>query len=616
MSGVLTKNGDSLELDLSKCRGSVFEDAKEKIREIPGRRFDWDTKKWIVPATPQVAERVLKTIQPEADPSIHDWVRAERTQETEHLTTQLPDDATLQLEWADARCEWQPEEVNDEKFTGLFPWQRAAVDHLVVHERAILADDMGLGKTLQALSAIEEWVLRNGHQQGPKLVVAPSSVKGSWKREIERWLPPGTPVHVISGTTPQARHNQLVEAIADGGYVIVNWEQLRIKKEKRKLRNGGNKTVTVMKEPLFEETEWLAVVADEVHRAKNRKSQQAQGLWRVQGKIMYGLSGTPLMNSPDELWSILRWLWPDEYGRSTPKQPRTAYWAFYNDFVEYWEDTYGRKVVTGVKNPDALRFALKEKIVRRTAELLGLEGRKRIRYALPLNAKQQRLYDTVVNEMWIAVEEAMEKGDQSAVQFAKAALSGAGPVELYRIPNGAARMVRLQQVIETPALLGGEDDSALMDDAVEKFEDSRPEPWVFGCKFKDTCTLLKQRLEAKGAVVGLYTGDVDPATRTELEDRFQRGEVDAIVGTIAALKEGITLTRARLMYQFTEDMVPAVNEQFESRCDRLGQQRQVLVYKPQGEGTIAAGRVRVINRTKEKIVLSVVQKHEIKEEHR
>ena len=609
MAAELTRNGDELELNLSGLRGSDFLDAKAKVKDIPGKRFDWDRKLWILPAEPSVAERVLMTIQPEAAAELHQWVREARTKETEELTTPLPEDADLLIPWANERQPWQPEVVNDEPFNGLFPWQRAAVEVLVSARRAILADDMGLGKTLQAISAVEEWRLRNMLDdgitlpEGPKLVVAPNSVKGSWARELNRWLEEPA-VQIIDASSLAARQNQLTRAIQEDAWCIVNWEQLRIKREKVKLRNGGTKTIKVMKEPLFETTEWLAAIADEVHRAKNRTSLQTQGLWRVQAPVMFGLSGTPLMNSPDELWAILHWLFPKEY---------TSYWRFYEQYVDYWEGHFG-KVITGVKNPDALRFELKGRLVRRTASILGLKGRKRIRFPVQLNPKQQKLYTEAEKAMWLEVEKAVEAGDESAIKFAKAASEGASASTLYRIPNGAARMVRLQQIIETPALLGGDNDSALMDDFEQKYEDSRPEAWVVACRFKETCNLLAERLRDKGARVGLYTGDVDPKDRTALEDAFQRGEIDVIVGTLAALQYGITLTNGRLMYQFTRDFVPDNNEQFEARCDRLGQQQQVLIYIPQAESTVAVDKVEPINRLKERIVRTVLPKDAIEEE--
>jgi SNF2 family DNA or RNA helicase len=621
----LTKNGDQLEVNLSGCRGSEFRDAKEKIRAIPGRRWDPQSKNWIVPADPVSAERILKTIQPEAADELINWITESKASYEESLTSPIPDDADdLLLDWAYKRLPHQPEYVNDEEFKGLLPYQRAGVRHM--GERAVLADDMGLGKTIQAIAAVEEWRLRNGHADGPKLIVCPSSVKGSWERELRRWLPPETEVHVIAGSyaktkassAEEKRASAIQRGIEANAWIIVNWEQLRCVKQKvkTKRRNGTfhTKTVKVMKEPLFENTEWLAVVADEVHRAKNPKAQQSIGLWRTRGQVMYGLTGTPIMNSPDELWSILRWLWPDEFHELGLRKNAVAYSDFYETYVDYWEDHFKRKIITGVKNPDALRFLLKGKMIRRTAKILGLKGRKRIRYPVPLTPKQQKLYDEAENSMWLAVAEDIAAGNQSAIQFAQAAAKGGDPVTLYNIPNGAARFVRLRQVIENAALLGGPDESANMDDFEQKFIDSRPEPWVVYCEFKDSCEILAERLRKKyGATVEVYTGDVRPADRTYIEDRFQRGEIDVIVGTIGAMREGITLTRSHLQHWVSRAMVPAWNEQGEAREDRLGQQKQVLVYIPQAEGTVVTGNVEPTNRVKEKIVSTVIPMDEIKE---
>jgi SNF2 family DNA or RNA helicase len=610
----LVKNGDQLELSLSGCRGSEFQDAKEKIRAVPGRRWSPEDKVWITPADPQTAERILKTIRPECDPELVNWISASKANHEESLTSPLPDDSdTLLVPWAYQRSAWQPKEVNGETVTGLLPYQRAAVHVMAERGRAILADDMGLGKTFQLISAVEEWKLRNGQAEGPSLIVAPNSVKGAWKRELERWLEDPL-VRVIDGAV--AKRQELLDEVIEGnGWAIVNWEQLRIKKEVVKTRNGGRKTVVSMKEPRFQNTEWLSVLADEIHRAKNRDSQQTKGLWRVNGKVMFGATGTPIMNSPDEIWSLLRWLWPEQYHELGARKNAVAYWAFYEDYVDYWEDHFGKKVITGVKNPDALRFALKDKLIRRTAAILGLKGRKRIYYSVPLNPKQQKLYNEAEKQMWLEVEQQIDAGDANAIEFAKRAASGESVSTLWNLPNGAARLVRLQQIIENPALLGGDDDSAVMDDFEEKFSDSRPYQWVVYCKYKESCNILAERLRRKhGATVGVYHGDVRPVDRTELEDEFQRGEIDVMVGTIGAMREGITLTGGHLMYFLTRDFVPDNNEQAEARCDRLGQQELVRVYIPQAEATVATDKVDPINRLKEKIVRTVIPKQDIQEE--
>lgn len=619
MPAILTRKDDELALDLSGCRGSEFSDALEKIREVPGRRFDFDSKIWYAPGDPATAERIFQTIGPTADAELMDWMRQARMQSAKELTSPLPDDAQLLVSWGNKRMPWQPEVVNDEPFNGLFPYQRSAADLIARVQRAILADDMGLGKTLQAITAVEEYRERQAVKlgyvpDGPKLVTAPASVKGGWARELSRWLD-DPPVQIIDATSAAARSKQVESIIEADGWCIVNWEQLRIQKVKRKMKNGGHKTETVMKEPLFEKTAWLAAIADEVHRAKNRKSQQTQGLWRIKAEIMLGLSGTPLMNNPAELWAILRWLYPEQYGRSTPGHPRTPYWAFHDQYCEFYETFRFGKVITGVKNPDALRFELKDRLIRRTA---GNGGRKRIYYDVPMHPKQAKLYAEAEKDMWLQVEQDAANGDASAEAFVKAALiDGATPSNLYRIPNGAARMVRLQQILETPALLGAEDNSGILDDCEQKFADSRPEQWMFFCKFKGTCDILADRLTRKhGARCAVYTGDVSAAERTDIEDAFQRGELDAVIGTIAAMKEGITMTSGRCQEWLSRSWVPAENEQGESREDRIGQQREVLVYIPETPNSVATNNVAPTNRLKEKIVSTVVAKDKIKEVNR
>ncbi len=622
MPATLVKNGDVLELDLSACRGSEFQDAKEKTKLIPGRRWNPTTKRWWVLADPQIADRILKTIRPNADDELLAWVRSSMASVEESLTSPLPADAELLIPWATRRAPWQPEYVNDEKVVGADALQRVAIDVMADRKRAILADDMGLGKTFVAISAVEEWRLRNmlpdgvTMQDGPRLVVAPSSVKGAWARELNRWLD-GPPVVVVDAKSPAKRELQLIEGIESGAWAIVNWEQLRIEKKKVKTNRGGARTVKVMKQPLFEQTKWLAVVADEVHRAKSRDAAQTQGLWRCRGELMYGLTGTPVMNSPDELWSILRWLWPEEYHeRGEAYAPGAmAYWPFYQTYVDFYEDHFGRKVITGVSNPDALRFAIKDKLIRRLAPA---GGRKRIYVPLALNPAQQKLYDEAETSMWLAVSQEASEGNKQAVAFAQAALAAGDVVNLLRIPNGAARTVRLQMVLENSALLGGPDDSALMDDFEQKFQDSRPNQWVVFCKYKASCTLLAERLRRKfGATVGVYTGDVQPHERTALEDKFQTGGgdegIDVMIGTIGAMKEGITLTSGHLQYFLSRDFVPDVNDQCEARCDRKGQQHKVRVYIAQPESTVATSKVEPINRLKEQIVKTIVPKNKTEE---
>lgn len=427
--------------------------------------------------------------------------------------------------------------------------------------------------------------------RGAKLIVCPNSVKGVWKREIDRWL--GEKSIIPSGSSPSARKREIQEGIENGSWIIINYEQLRIVKVKQKTKNGGTKTVKQMKEPLFEETAWLAVIVDEAHRAKNRKALQTQGLYRVHGAIELAMSGTPLMNSPDDLWSILHWLFPKEY---------TSYWRFFETYVDYVEG-YFKKDIKGVKNPDALRFELNGRMYRRTkAQVLDLPAKQRIIVPVELDAKSEKLYTEAETRLWIEVETAVQEGDAEAEKFAAAAAQNI----LYQIPNGAARTVRLRQILSSAALLGGDDHSNKMDALVENVIDNKHKQHVVFSEFVESCDILAERLRKEGLTVETYTGQTPEKDRARVEDEFQAGDIDVLVGTIGAMREGLTLTAADTVHFLERSWVPAWNQQAEDRLHRIGQRDEVTVYIYEAIGTVDDGTVRLTNTLKSHIVKSVL----------
>jgi SWI/SNF-related matrix-associated actin-dependent regulator 1 of chromatin subfamily A len=599
MPASLTKNGDQLEVDLSKCRGSDFQDALLKVKAIAGRRFDGETKLWLLPADPTTAEQAMHALQPEMSKELLEWIRQGRMAQATELTTPIPDDAELVVDWAGDEG-FVPHEDNPE--TGLYPHQRALVDLAVGQKKLILGDDMGLGKTVQMIATVREYELRNASDPAPKLIVCPNSVKGVWAREIRKWLGDDEPHQIIDATTFPARLKQLDAIIAENGWVIVNWEFLRTQKETVALKNGGKKKIEALKVKQLGTTPWRAVLADEVHRAKNRKAAQTRGLHRVQGDLMIGASGTPLMNSPDELWSILKWLYPKEY---------TSYWRFFEQYVQYTEGYFG-KIITGVKNPDALRFELKHRLVRRTKDLLDLPDKTRVYVPVQLSPKQRKIYRSAETELWLEIEKAAKGGDDNAAQIARAATEG-GAKAMYRIMNGASRTVRLRQILETPATLEGEDISAKLDACQEIILDNSTTQHVVFTEFVATTGILAERLKAKGLTVETYTGKTEEHVRTDLQDQFQAGEIDVLIGTMGAMREGITLTAASTEHFISRHWTPAINEQCEDRCHRVGQKNPLTIYIYLADNSVDVDKVEPTNRLKEFIVKSVIKKDNIKE---
>ena len=604
----LTRNDGELRLSLSGAQD--FQDALARVRSIPGRRFDGESKLWVFPDDPAVAERIMLAIKPSTDAALLQWVRNSRADREKELTTALPDDADLLIPWADQ----------------LYPFQRAYVDFAAGHPQNILGDDLGLGKTLQALSAVTEYVLRNdADAQLPRLIVCPASAKGVWAREIRKWLGNDESHQIVDAATPKKRREQLLAGIKDNAWVIVNYEQIRAKRNvTEQVVNHRDGSVSTrehyswdIKELLFEETKWLAVIGDEIHRAKNHKSQTARGLWKIDAPIKLALSGTPLQNHPAELWSILRWLYPEQYNEQGRRYNGIAwaYWPFYDQYVDDYDTGYGR-VIVGVKNPDALRFELKDRLVRRTkGEKLNLPEKVREFIPIKLNKGQQKVYDQAEKDFWLSITQAIQEGDKRLAKEADEVVKGTRKV--YEMTNGAARTVRLRQIASTPVTLGGEDDSAKLDAAVEIITDA-PEgkQFVVFTEFVPTAHALVERLLKKKIVAEAFTGGVPTQTRTLFEDRFQAGEVQVLVGTIPAMGESLTLTAADTVIFLERSWVPSKNVQCEDRCYRAGQQNAVTVLILQAEGTVDEDRVRPTNVAKEAIVASVIKQDEVKETDR
>lgn len=574
MPAKLSKTDDTLRLTLTGMSRADFGEALQRVKMIPGRRWNAEDKVWEFPADVQTAERLMHTLRPVPSAEVMRWVRQARVDRAEELATTLPDDASRQLGigWADK----------------LYPYQRAAIEFMVDHPSCLLADDMGLGKTVQALSTAYEYGLTIGDPdfaERPRLIVCPNSVKGSWAREVEQWTK--LPSFVIDGKTAEKRRAQLKKYSQEpGASLIINWEKLRAK------RTGGK---VEMAEPLLKEIDWMAIIADEAHRAKNRKSQQTLGLWQLDAPLKLALTGTPILNSPDEVWALLAWLRPEQYGRGGKRLP---YWTFFDQYVDYYEGAYGR-VITGVRNPDALRFELHDKLVRRTKGMvLDLPPKTRRYIELDMPAKQRKLYDEAEKQMWIEI--AKEQGPEALEK------------SIIDLPNGAARCTRLRQIASSPALLGGDDVSVKLDTAVELIADCGRQVVVFS-EFKGTCDLLNERLVKHKISSALITGDIPPEERTASVEKFQEGEIDVMICTLDAGGVGITLTAADTVIFLERDWTPAVNEQAEDRLHRIGQDTNVTVIILQAANSVDTDRVAPANELKSAIVGSVIQQDAVKE---
>lgn len=470
--------------------------------------------------------------------------------------------------------------------------------------------------TLQSITAVEEYHMRRApeaqggidlnaevgedtYRPGPVLVICPNTIRDNWKREIEdgpnpelfdRSLWPELKATVIDGRTPAKRKEQAQEAIKRNDYLVVNWEKLR-------------------RMPELQKVEWAGIIADEAHRAKNRKSKQSEALRKLKAPVKISATGTPIMNSPDELWPLLNWI---------DRKTYSSYWRFFNMYVESYEGYRGSKVITGVRNADKLRFELKDKLIRRTKKQVLDDFPDKLPEQIievEMLPKQKKAYVAAQNEFLLNVEEAMR--DPEVSNDKKRSILAAlqtGDIEYLgrEVDNAAARMSFMRQIATSPALMVDdngepfEDISSKLDAVVEKIGDHPGKPFVVACWHKRAAEVLAERLRKQLKInVAFLHGDVHPDERAKRVQEFQDGNLDVLIGTIAVAGVGITLTRADTIIFIEEDWVPANNRQMEDRIYRVGQKNDVTVIKYRSKDTVDTLDIAPANRLKQLIESAV-----------
>lgn len=617
------------EVLLVKLGGTKEEFAAQlaRVKSMPGKRYNPNHpehgKVWEVPDDDAALLKLVHAVEPELPAGLLARVRLARQEQATELVTKLPDDAELSVPWAPL----------------LAPKQRAGVEFMLetAGGKALLADDMGGGKTVQAITAVYEYLIRNPEADAtlPRLAVAPAAVLDHWRRELCRWLlgidlrekhlmmlsddkeererllpewqaklaawgaEQGiTPESftIIDAKKPDKREAQLAAAVATpGAWVLVNWEKLQ---KRVKLVGESSK-----KRGPLDKIKWLAVIGDESHRAKNHDSQTARGLHKLRGIIQIAASGTPVLNNPGELYSILHWLRPEQY---------TSFWAFYHSYTETYKGYQGRDVIIGVKNADGLRFELADKMVRRTKREIHPdipEPLDPIHYEPPMGKKQAAIYAEAEKDFWFEIAQAPDISKEQKLEMVEALEDDKITVETVKmmIPNAAARTMRLRQVATSPAILGGEDVSSKLDEAEQiVLSNGLDQPFVWFAWFKDTVDLLVNRFRELGVDArGFHGGNSTRAERADMAAEFQDGVFPIICATIKTGGTGIDLFRASDCGFIEEDWVPGENQQAFDRVDRKGQtfhpQRHIL----RAPDTVDVGKIAPKLATKQLIVETI-----------
>jgi SNF2 family DNA or RNA helicase len=433
----------------------------------------------------------------------------------------------------------------------LFDFQREDVEYLRSQAAVGIWNEMGTGKTYEAIA--RDQIIRGERGAGATLVVAPATpLETTWKAKLEELTT--CKVTLIDRKDRQRSWDLFKKR---GGFFLIHWEALRL-----------------MPKDFFEYP-WQHIIADEAHRAKNRKAQQTRALKAIKSTYRTAMTGTPIGNRPDEMWSVLNWLRPNQY---------RSYWKFVNKYVEI-STKQGRghmyREILGPKNVMELQEELKPfTIRRRKMEVLkDLPEKYYSEMRVDLDPQQRRIYKQMEKDMiaWI--------GDQEQ--------------EVLPAPVVIAQLTRLQQFACAYAEIDPEtgkvrlrEPSSKLDAAMEVLDEAGDGQVVFFSRFKQLATLLARRLTAAGISHVAITGSTPPEERPSAVREFQTGRARVCIGTIRAGGEGIDLFAASTVVFLDRDWSPIYNGQAEDRLHRIGQKNAVQVIDVIARNTVDRGRMQ------------------------
>jgi superfamily II DNA or RNA helicase len=476
-------------------------------------------------------DRVLALLQAKgSDGKVAVYARPELVRLCEEMNAPCPPEFTrlrLALEnFTGIPAKRLPEDLK----ATLRPYQQHGVDWLAylrgVGLGALLADDMGLGKTIQAMCAFS----------GPVLVVAPTSVLPNWRKELDRFRP-GLRYSIYHG--PNRKLHPLADVTLTT-YAILRLDAAALASE-----------------------EWDMVVLDEAQNIKNPESQTAQAAYRLRAGFRCCLTGTPVENRLEDLWSLFHFLNPGLLGGR-------------NEF----QKSYAAAELLDAPKIAHLRSRIRPFILRRLKQEVAPELPPRTEIVLycDLEKPERETYDAILAATRNEVIEKLSSG--GGVLAALEAL------------------LRLRQAACHPSLLPGSPaiasakagtsapDSSKVKLLCEKLDEvvSEGHKALVFSQWTSLLDLIQPRLSMPYLRID---GSTPAAERSASVDKFQSDSgPPVLLMTLKAGGTGLNLTAADYVFLVDPWWNPAAEDQAADRAHRIGQDRPVFVNRLVARDTV------------------------------
>lgn len=394
----------------------------------------------------------------------------------------------------------------------------------------ILADDMGLGKTLQAITTLSQY--HENKADACSLVVCPTSLVYNWKEEFSKFNA-GLRILTVDGNP--IHRKKLQSGIHEYDVVVTSYTLLQKDVE------------------FYKSIPFGYVILDEAQNIKNRGTRNAQSVKMIQGMHRLILTGTPIENSLDELWSLFDFLMP-------------GLLSSYDRFVEKYVREPSNQ---GKKNLDILRKKVAPFILRRMKKdvLPDLPPVSEVVYHCHLSEVQLELYRSYAASAREELSKLVKKEGFDRVQI-----------------HVLATLTRLKQICCHPAIFAKDrpepGDSAKYDllfDLLQNLIEGKHKTVIFS-QYTRMLNIMREDLQKKGIVFEYLDGS--SKNRLSIVKKFNEDQnVPIFLVSLKAGGTGLNLVGADTVIHYDMWWNPAVKNQATDRVHRMGQQRSVLSYE-------------------------------------
>ncbi|MBN8824980.1 MULTISPECIES: SNF2-related protein [unclassified Spirosoma] len=466
---------------------------------------------------------------------------------------------TLVKQFTESASQPLPDALN----ATLRPYQQRGYDWLMKNTSlgmgSLLADDMGLGKTLQIIALLLKFKQEGRFKKQKGLVVLPTTLLTNWQKEIARFAPDLRPLiyHGSSRKLPDDKTKDYDLLLTTYGVVRSDLDKLK-------------------------KTNWAVVIIDEAQNIKNSDTEQTKAVKALKAPIRIALSGTPIENRLSEFWSIMDFVNKGYLG---------GVGKFNEEFgkpIQQERDHQKLDQFRRIASPFLLRRVKTDRSI-----ISDLPDKIENNQFCTLTTEQAALYESVVQESLRAIQQKDGIARRGLVLKLMTALKQIGNHPRQYLKQGA----------DTPALSGK---TTLLLNLLENIYASHEKVLIF-TQYQEMGQLLVQFIQQAFGTPPLFLhGGTSRDERDRMVEQFQKNRSDhTFILSLKAGGTGLNLTQANHVIHYDLWWNPAVESQATDRAFRIGQTKNVLVYRLINQGTMEEKIDAMIRNKKELADLSI-----------